>query len=132
MILTITIRFSDVGQVSSMVYYLQLLSLTSIGWLRQPLLEGIVTSVGAGSETVLLASRAAIVHTMEGIPFGERVTLWDCLLRIIHPDSQNERLVVPVLEVLGFLLATGLHGNTVPDLLEYVGFVAVDYIVANR
>ncbi|MCJ1435609.1 hypothetical protein MMC27_004983 [Xylographa pallens] len=113
------LTFSDVGQVSSVAYYAQLLSLSSIKWLRQPLFEGIVTSAGAGSETILLASRAAIVDTLEGIPLGERVTLWDCFLRIIHTKIRNERLVVPVLEVLGFLLATGLYGNTVPGLLDW-------------
>ncbi|MCJ1288334.1 hypothetical protein MMC26_007689 [Xylographa opegraphella] len=113
------LTFSDVGQVTSVAYFLQLLSLSSVQWLRRPLLEGIVTSAGAGSEKVLLASRAAIVQTMEGIPQDERSILWDCLLSIIQTEVQNERLVVPVLEVLGFLLSTSLHGNTVSSLLDW-------------
>ena len=116
----ITISFSDVAQVSSVAYFLQLLSLSSIQWLRQLLFEGIVTSASSGAETVLLASRAAIVQTMEGLPLEERVTHWNCLLSLLESKKQNERLVVPVLEVLGFLLATTLCGNTAPGLLEYV------------
>ncbi|MCJ1383831.1 hypothetical protein MMC17_006945 [Xylographa soralifera] len=115
----LSLAFSDVGQVSSVAYYLQLMSLSSMQWLRRSLFEGIVTSAGAGSETILLASRAAIVHTMEGIPLEERATLWDCLLSILQSGIQNERLVVPVLEVLGFLLATGLYGNSVQGLLDW-------------
>ena len=115
-----------------MAYYLQLMSLSSIPWLRQPLFEGIVTSAGAGSETILLASRAAIVQTMEELPLEQRATIWDCLLNIIQIKIQNERLVIPVLEVLGFLLSTNLDGNTLSDLLECVCIVLVDYNIANR
>ncbi|MCJ1404523.1 hypothetical protein MMC11_007749 [Xylographa trunciseda] len=103
-----SLTFSDVGQVSSMAYYFQLMSLSSIQWLRQPILEGIVTSAGAGSETILSASRAAIIQSLERMPPNELSTFWDCLLSIVRSEIHNERLLIPVLEVIGFLLATDL------------------------
>ena len=103
---------SDIGQVSSVSYYLQLVSLSSIQWLRQPLLQGMVTSAAAGSETILCASRAAMVKALEGMPLNELASFWDCLLITLKSEVQNERLVVSVLEVLGFVLASGIYGNT--------------------
>ncbi|MCJ1390931.1 hypothetical protein MMC18_003792 [Xylographa bjoerkii] len=113
-----SLTFSDVGQVSSVAYYLHLMSLSSIQWLRQPLLRGIVTSAGAGSEAILFASRAAIVQTMERTPPDELPPIWNCLQSILQTEIQNERLVVPVLEVLGFLLAAGPHIDTVQSLRD--------------
>jgi len=92
--------------------------LSSIQWLRQPLIEGIVTSAGVGSETILSASRAAMIQTMEKMPLNELSTLWDCLLSIVQTEIHNERLLIPVLEVMGFLLATGQHGDSLQGLLD--------------
>lgn len=105
-------RFSDISQVSSTLYYSELMSLFSVQWVRTPLLEGMVTSAGVGSESILCASRAAMVTAIESSPHEYFVTFWECLLDLLKRNMGLERLAVPLLEVLGFILSIDVWDNT--------------------
>ena len=108
---------SDIGQVSSVEYYLQVVGLCSIDWVKTSLLEGLVTSMGAGSEPILCASRAALVAYLEDVDRSELMTFWQSVSGILRNNTSNERLVVPVLEVLAFLLETEIFDQLGDDFL---------------
>ena len=93
----------DVSGTSTEVYFRQLLSLCSLEWVRTSLLEGYVTSAGAGSESLLRSSRAALVHYAEQHDIRGLVVLCKCLTRIIQDNMTNDRLLVPALDTLDFL-----------------------------
>lgn len=90
-----------------MEYFRQLLSLCSHhltqGWIRKPLLEGYVTSAGAGSESLLRASRAAFVLFAEPLDLGTLATHCTYLTDLIRENTTNDRLAVPTLEFVAFL-----------------------------
>ena len=85
-----------------------MLSLVPLEWVRIPLLEGLITSAGAGSESVLRSARAAICKYIMDIDDAKLKDLYDSLVKILKAKPPKERLLVPVLEVLGFLFETGI------------------------
>lgn len=103
---------SDISQTSTVEYFLQLLSLCSHAltqdWIRKPLIEGYVTSGGAGSESLLGASRAAFVVYTESLEVDTLVILCTHLTDLIRANISNDRLAVPTLEFLAFLFEAGV------------------------
>lgn len=97
----------DISQTSTAEYFLQLLSLCSHhltqGWIRKPLLEGYVTSGGAGSESLLAASRAAFVFYTESSDLATLAVLCTYLVDIIRESVSNNRIAVPSLDFVAFL-----------------------------
>ena len=98
---------SDISQTSTTGYFLQLLSLCSEpltrDWIRKPLLEGYVTSVGAGAESLLGASRAAFTSCTESLDLATLAILCTYLIDLIRENISNDRLPVPTLEFVAFL-----------------------------
>ncbi|MCJ1477614.1 hypothetical protein MMC13_006287 [Lambiella insularis] len=117
-IITCVNRIIDVGQVSSASYYQALMALFSVPWTRIQLLEGIITSAGVGSESVLCASRAAMVTAIELFNTDGLVILWDCLADILKRSVEKERLILPLLEVLRFLSSVRVWETVDDDLLN--------------
>lgn len=99
---------NDIATTSSVEYYLQMLSLVPLEWVRIPLMEGLVTSAGAGSESVLRSARAAICTYIMNIDDAKLKDLLDALVKILKAKPPKERLLISVLEVLGFLFETGI------------------------
>ena len=102
----------DIFQTSTVEYFLQLLSLCSHhltqNWVRKPLLEGYVTSAGAGSESLLGASRAAFTSYTEPLDLATLAIFCTYLIDIIRENISNDRLVVPTLEFVAFLFEAGV------------------------
>jgi hypothetical protein len=105
--------FVDASQTSSYRYFEVLLSQLSILPLRLPTLEGYVTSAGLGSESVLRASRLALADHLEGLEvLGSNMDpqsyglkdICDGLLEVLKRNTGNDRVAMPTLEVLAFLL----------------------------
>ncbi|KAI9724156.1 MAG: hypothetical protein M1812_000875 [Candelaria pacifica] len=97
--------FDGVDQVSSHEYYLELLNLLHHKSLRLALLEGYVTSAGAGSEALLINSRSALIAFAEHN--GGDYSLSDLcadLVEVLRRNSSNDRVAVPAMEVLAFIL----------------------------
>ena len=98
---------SDSSQTSTIEYFLQFLSLCSEpstqDWIRMPLLEGYVTSAGAGSESLLGASRAAFTSDTELLDLAKLATICTDLTDLIRENISNDRLAVPTLEFVAFL-----------------------------
>ena len=99
---------SDGSQTSTIEYFLQFLSLCSEpltqDWIRKPLLEGYVTSAGAGSESLLGASRAAFTSYTEPLDLANLATICTDLTDLIRENLPNDRLAIPLLEFVAFLL----------------------------
>lgn len=74
-------------------------------------MEGYITSADTGAEDLIRASRAALAKFCEA---GNTQIVYDALLRILekqlrHDQAVNEdRVVVPCLEVINFLFDAGL------------------------
>lgn len=101
-------EFMDVGQTSSLPYYYELLSLLKIDWLRQPLLRGFVTSTGTGSESVLRTSRAALSKYLAKLDSTNLVAFAKSLTTLLRDNLTHERLAVPILDSLAFLLQSNV------------------------
>lgn len=81
----------------------------SESWLRLPLLEGYVTSAGVGSESLLRASRLALVDYVESVsPDARALNLGNDLTELLGRCLSNDRLAIPILEVIGFLFDAGV------------------------
>ena len=98
-------RFRDVAETASMDYYLQMLNLTDIEWVRVPLLKGFVTSAGTGSESILRASRAALATHVLHLDQIQVTELYTALMSVLRTYYTIDRVAVATLEVFGFLIS---------------------------
>ena len=103
---------SNISQTSTVEYFLQFLSLCSDhltqSWVSKPLLEGYATSAGAGSESLLVASRAAFVLYTENLDTATLATLCTYLTEVVRENISNDRLAVPTLDFIAFLFEAGI------------------------
>ena len=103
---------SDISQTSTVEYFLQFLSLCSDrltqSWVTSPLLEGYVTSGGAGSESLLAASRAAFTIYTESLDPATVATLCTYLTELLRENISNDRLAEPALDFIAFLFEAGI------------------------
>lgn len=73
--------------------------------LRLPLLEGYVTSAGAGSEALLITSRGALIDFAAQCCGDYNLQdLCVDLVEVLSRNSSNDRIAVPAMEVLSFFL----------------------------
>lgn len=94
--------------MSSAEYFLQLLELQCVDWLRLPLLQGIATSAIVGAEGVIRAARSAMVQyinaqaaeTCQGTLMG----ILKDLSTILSDNLADDRYAIPVIEFLAFLI----------------------------
>ena len=88
-----------------------MLDLTQVEWLRLPILEGLVTCAGAGTETALRASRDSLLQMfadqrekeIDGHP-----DVFEGLLDVLEAHLTDDRYAIPSVEVLAYLLNSGL------------------------
>ncbi|KAL2840976.1 tubulin folding cofactor D C terminal-domain-containing protein [Aspergillus pseudoustus] len=123
-------HYEHFSQVSSTEYFLQLLELQAVDWLRLPLLQGIVTSAVVGSEGLIRSTRSALVqkinaHAAEQRPEKVTAILQDFQL-ILNEKLPDDRYAIPIVELSAFLLdgyIASTPGFWDPSLREW--FVAV-------
>lgn len=86
--------------------------------------EGYVGSAGMGSESVVQASRLALVERLDALPMeNEELTLVyvaNTLLDVFKANLTNDRIVLPLLEVLAFLLDSQVLQKLVESSFKYV------------
>lgn len=94
--------------MSSPEYFLQLLDLQAVDWLRVPIFQGIATSAIAGSEGLIRSSRSALVQWINSQKAGDQqarvVSVIKDLLVVLSDNLQDDRYAIPVIELLAFLL----------------------------
>jgi hypothetical protein len=105
---------------SSKEYFLFLLELQKADWFSsyqteavdwaRELMEGYITSADTGSEDLVRSSRAALASFCAD---GHTALVYDSLMSILHkqldptPAPNEDRLVIPCLEVISFLFDWG-------------------------
>lgn len=67
-----------------------------------------MSSASAGSESVLRSSRAALVAHVESFTLNDLVQFCNGLKIVIQTHLSDDRVLVPALETMAFLLETGL------------------------
>ena len=72
------------------------------------MLQGYITSGGAGSESVLQASRAAFVAYVNDCSSFHLGMYCTTLVDIVLNNRSNDRLVLPAMDFLGFLFDAGI------------------------
>ncbi|KAJ5690264.1 hypothetical protein N7462_004656 [Penicillium macrosclerotiorum] len=101
-------QFQHFSHVSSQEYFAQILTLYSIEWLRRPLLKGFSTSAIAGTDGLIRASRSALIQFLNAHEASERhavlVIMLQDLSAIMEEDLQDDRFVIPIIDLLAFLI----------------------------
>lgn len=90
------------------IYFEQMLSLYSLGYLRLSLLEGYVSAAGAGSDSLLRSSRLALVSYAEQLSAADLIQFCGHFSKIIGQNLSNDRILVPALVVVGLLFDAGV------------------------
>ncbi|KAJ5620382.1 hypothetical protein N7510_004366 [Penicillium lagena] len=110
-------KFEHFSHVSSKEYFLQLLGLQPIGWLRVSLLQGLATSAVAGSEGLVRACRSALAEYLESFTAPQRqetlMIFVKDLSTILSDNLQDDRYAPPTIEFLAFLIDGYI--NVIPD-----------------
>ena len=94
----------DVISISSPEYFVGILSAAASQGLLRHLLQGLVTSIGAGSESIMVASRCALSRYLEQSDVEQQVSLLRELQSLLRAHYSCERLSVPILETLSYVL----------------------------
>lgn len=102
---------NDTSNVTSTSYFSNLLSMFCYKPLRVALMRGIISSVGGGSESVLNASRAALGAWLEALSSKGFHELCECFGTILYKDLTIERVLMPTLDTLAFILDTQVMRN---------------------
>jgi tubulin-specific chaperone D len=90
-------------QTSDQLAYGSLFRDDTVQWARE-FMEGYITSADTGSEDLIRASRAALAEFCE---IGHTAIVYDSLIRILETRPNEDRAVIPCLEVLSFLFDWG-------------------------
>ncbi|KAL1955206.1 hypothetical protein VTO42DRAFT_8918 [Malbranchea cinnamomea] len=117
-------KYDHFNEVSSREYFLQLLQLLSVDWLRFSLLKGLTTSVSAGTEGLIRASRSALVEYINAIADAkERLRVKEEILKdlvtLLEIAIQDDRYAIPAVDMLSFLLDTYFNDNSLPMDVDY-------------
>ncbi|KAL4904876.1 hypothetical protein BDW74DRAFT_178448 [Aspergillus multicolor] len=123
-------RYEHFSQVCTTEYFVQLLELQAIDWLRLPLFQGLPTSAVAGSEGLIRATRSALIQSINRHPIGQHpevaTAIIHDLLQVLNEKLPDDRYAIPTLETAAFLLdgyvasAPGFQSPTLRKLFVLV------------
>ncbi|KAE8350619.1 tubulin folding cofactor D C terminal-domain-containing protein [Aspergillus coremiiformis] len=101
-------KYEHFSHVSLPDYFLQLLELQAIDWLRLPLFQGVATSAVAGAEGLVRSSRSALVQSINKYEVEQRPNIVTSIVKdlmvALSDNLQDDRYAIPILEFLAFLL----------------------------
>ncbi|KAL4785547.1 tubulin folding cofactor D C terminal-domain-containing protein [Aspergillus varians] len=101
-------RYEHFSEVSSTDYFVQLLKLQAIDWLRLPLFQGLATSAVAGAEGLIRSTRAALIRSINDHPVEQHPEIATAIIRdlllILNETLSDDRYAIPILDTLAFLL----------------------------
>ncbi|KKK18297.1 hypothetical protein AOCH_005539 [Aspergillus ochraceoroseus] len=113
-------HYGHFSEVSSTDYFVQLLELQAVEWLRIPLFQGLATSAVAGAEGLIRSSRAALVQSINKYEAELRpqivISIIQDLLLALSDKLIDDRYAIPILELLAFLLDG--YVSSVPDITD--------------
>lgn len=103
-----TRKYDHFSHVSFPDYFLQLLELQAIDWLRLPLFQGLVTSTIAGAEGLIRSSRLALVQCINRKDAAEKQQFMLMIIKdlttVLGENLRDDRYAVPTMELLAFLI----------------------------
>ena len=113
--------FPDYASTSSSEYFLTILTLTySHQYLLAPILTGLATSTTSGSDALIRASRSALSTHIETLPKSQVADLLSCLLDILTENQHDERLSLPTIALLAFLVDINIYDQlTSPEGVHF-------------
>lgn len=101
-------KYDHFSHVSFPDYFLQLLELQEVGWLRLPLFQGFATSSVAGAEGLIRSSRLALVQYITSKNIAEQqqfiLMIIKDLSTVLGDNLKDDRYAIPVMELMAFLL----------------------------
>lgn len=101
-------EYDHFSHVSFPDYFLQLLELQEVGWLRLPLFQGFATSSVAGAEGLIRSSRLALVQYITSKNIAEQqqfiLMIIKDLSTVLGDNLKDDRYAIPVMELMAFLL----------------------------
>ncbi|KAF5865713.1 hypothetical protein ETB97_002687 [Aspergillus alliaceus] len=101
-------QYEHFSHVSLPDYFLQLLDLQAINWLRLPLFQGLATSAVTGAEGLVRSTRSALVQSINKYEVGQRQNIVTSIIKdlmvVLSDNLQEDRYAIPMLDVLAFLL----------------------------
>ncbi|OQD81445.1 hypothetical protein PENANT_c027G02907 [Penicillium antarcticum] len=101
-------KFEHFSHVSSQEYFVQLLTLQSIDWIRLPLLQGFATSAISGAEGLVRASRSGLTQFLSNQSEAQRQEILMAFLHdvstVLSDNLQDERFAIPAVEFVAFLV----------------------------
>lgn len=125
----------DIHAVSSQTYFEHMLSLLSSEMaplVKRALVEGYCSSAGFGSEALVHASRFALVSALRSMPLDDVADdveypysirkFADDFLQVLKERFEVDRVVVPLLEVLIFLLDSDILGKLLNSTYKYKSY----------
>jgi len=129
-VLTKSSKYEHFSNVSSQGYFDQLLTLYSIEWLRQPLLQGLATSATAGAEGLVRSSRSALIQFLNAQEPSQReatlLSILQDLSAVLRENLPDDRYAIPVIDFLAFLIDSFVvSGQGDPELVFRKVFVLV-------
>ena len=104
------------ASVSSTSYFYRLLRLSSQSWIKYHLLSGFVTSAGTGSESLVQVSRTALIRYTAELSQANIHDFFTSLVDIIRNNLNEDRLLIPAMEVLSFLFEAGVTTRLQQDI----------------
>jgi hypothetical protein len=111
--------------VSSIAYFtraLETLQSTDAEIVRESIILGLMSSAGTASESVVQNSRAALLGFISTLPDTgapdapnfSLLDLADCVLGLLKKNLDNDRVLLPLLEVLAFLFDMQVMQRLIP------------------
>ena len=96
------------------------LSLCTLEWLRTDILEGFVTLAGGEYEDQIRVSRTALVNHTSHLSNFDLQCLCVYLIRILRTRPDNDRILIPAMEVVNFLFEAGITWRLEQEGFGYV------------
>ena len=97
-----------VAVTDTVAYFERILSLCKLEWLSMAVLEGFVTTAGGQYEDQIRVSRTALINHTSRLSDSELQLFCVYLVRILRNHFDNDRLVIPAMEVISFLFEAGI------------------------
>ncbi|EGD96397.1 beta-tubulin cofactor d [Trichophyton tonsurans CBS 112818] len=111
-------RFYHFSEVSTAAYFTQLITLVQVEWLRLPLIKGLVTSLTAGADSLIISSRTAVVEFINSQNDNTRYCMqrdiFMSLLIVLEENITDDRYAIPTVESLAFFIENCFN----PGILE--------------
>lgn len=98
-------RFSHVVDVSTDLYFSNLLQFLEVSWLQSSITQGIIHSMTSGTESLVRVSRLALIRSIsDRSSSGISARILHILVTLLEGSYADDRQAVPLLETIAFVM----------------------------